>query len=79
MLARFHVPSFRDRRLLLSWRRSRTVFPLQLKETIHNKRRCLKMDPSTKIGSAVLDDGAEINTFDAASPKLFVVSGDFEV
>lgn len=55
------------------------MFPLQLKETIHNKRRCLKMDPSTKIGSAVLDGGAEINTFDAASPKLFVVSGDSEV
>ena len=37
------------------------------------------MDPLTKIGSAVLEGGAEINAFDAASEKLFVVSGEPEV
>ena len=37
------------------------------------------MDPLTRIGSAVLEGGAEINAFDAASQKLFVVSGEPEV
>ncbi|NER80751.1 MAG: multifunctional hydrolase/phosphatase/nucleotidase, partial [Leptolyngbya sp. SIO1D8] len=37
------------------------------------------MEPLTKIGSAGLEGGAEINAFDAASQKLFVVSGNAEV
>lgn len=32
--------------------------------------------PLTKIGGVTLDNGAEINAFDAASQKLFVVSGE---
>ncbi|MGF1523106.1 MAG: esterase-like activity of phytase family protein [Leptolyngbyaceae cyanobacterium] len=37
------------------------------------------MDPLTKIGGVLLEGGAEINAFDAASQKLFVVSGEPEV
>ncbi|MEO0534042.1 MAG: hypothetical protein AAF215_09255 [Cyanobacteria bacterium P01_A01_bin.123] len=33
----------------------------------------------TKVGSFTSDIGAEINAFDSASQKLFVVSGDPEV
>lgn len=35
--------------------------------------------PLSKIGSLTLDKGAEINAFDAASQKLFVVSGEPEL
>lgn len=35
--------------------------------------------PLSRIGGVTLDNGAEINAFDAASQKLFVVSGETEL
>lgn len=35
--------------------------------------------PLSRIGGVTLDNGAEINAFDAASKKLFVVSGETEL